>query len=388
MGAVVIGAYKKVFIAVALVGVLALVGGGLAAASGSFRSGERTSVAADEIVDGSLFIAGSTIDIAGTVDGDVFCAGQNITVSGTVRGDVICAGQNVDIEGVIEGDVRVAAQVVNVSAQVAGSATLAAQTAQLKKDSALQRDVVIGAENATLDGTIGRDVTLGADVASVGGTIGRDFDGDVVSLKLGRGADIGGNVSYVSDKNAERASGATIGGKLSRTTPEQAGREQSSGFGVAGAIYIIISLLLVSLAIVLLAPRTVHVISQQGTARLGVSALAGFATLVLLPVLAIILMISIIGLPLGLVVLLAWVVLMVISGPLAGYLLGRTILRNTSNNRVAYMAAGSLILLTLYIVPILGFVTLLVAVFVGSGMVVLELVRRLQRPRYSVKATE
>lgn len=85
-------------------------------------SSNTQAVAATETVDGTLFAAGRTVDIAGTVNGDVFCAGREYAVSGTVNGDVICAAQARRVSGTVEGDVRAAGRAVTIGdGRIAGN---------------------------------------------------------------------------------------------------------------------------------------------------------------------------------------------------------------------------------------------------------------------------
>jgi hypothetical protein len=46
---------------------------------------------------------------------------------------------------------------------------------------------------------------------------------------------------------------------------------------------------------------------------------------------------------------------------------------------------GSFTLLVLFMLPILGFIVMLVAFWLGAGMVLLELKSRTHRPKYQVK---
>ena len=57
----------------------------------SIRRGMTVNVARNEVVNGSVWASGNTIDVSGTVNGDLYCAGQTVDISGTIHGDVLCA---------------------------------------------------------------------------------------------------------------------------------------------------------------------------------------------------------------------------------------------------------------------------------------------------------
>jgi hypothetical protein len=89
---------------------------------------------------------------------------------------------------------------------------------------------------------------------------------------------------------------------------------------------------------------------------------------ILTPILIVMLFISIIGIPLGILTLLLWFVIMLIATPLAGYVLGRVILPK-SKQPAGIISLGTAILVLTYFIPIIGFVTLLAAYLLGAGMV-------------------
>ncbi|MDO8579111.1 MAG: hypothetical protein Q7R50_08055, partial [Dehalococcoidales bacterium] len=57
------------------------------------RTGGTVTVPAGEVVNGDLYLAGSTLIVDGTVNGDIFGAGQSLTINGIVNGGVTFFGQ-------------------------------------------------------------------------------------------------------------------------------------------------------------------------------------------------------------------------------------------------------------------------------------------------------
>lgn len=374
-----------------LIGILTalpLVGFAGVAHAQSFRTGTNTVVSSSETVDGTLFISGRSVEIAGTVNGDVFVAGQTVTVSGTVTGDVLGAGQTVRVSGRVDGDVRVAGQTVTIGATVGRNLSAAGQAVTVEGGGRVEGDASLAGTDVVINGSVGRDVMLGTNTATLNGRVGRNIQAGTDQLALGNEADIGGDVTYTSKRTVTRSSGAQVAGKVTRSEP--AGKresKQAEGFAWAFVLWLLTSMLLLAVVLVLLLPRLFQQATTDAVRNLGWVFLTGFVASLVLPIVIIGLMFTVIGIPLALLMLLVWLVLLMLSGPFAAYLLGYSILRNRTDNAIWYILTGGVILLLVYLIPVLGFLVLLVAHWFGLGMQLWQL-RHVPKPRYHMVEAE
>lgn len=346
------------------------------------HSHDSSTVREGQVVNRTHFSSGRDVTMAGEVDGDMFCAGQTVTISGRVKGDVICAGQTVRISGTVDGDVRLAAQTATIEGTVGGSLSVAAENARLERDASVARDFSVVATGLMSAGTVGRDLYVTADTATVDGPVARDVGGQTDRLILAGGARVGGAVSYVSDRDLQRDAGAEVGGRVSRQIPE---RQEDSGAAVWGPIRLFgaVSLLLTALFLVLLVPGVFHAVAGRARRSLGLTVLTGLIAAIVAPVLIIALMLTVVGIPLGLFLLAVWLVLLFLSGPFAAYLAGRLVLRD-STNAVVIMLTGALLLVVLYQIPIINVLTMVAVVWFGVGMILRSLWRLRRRPQYDM----
>lgn len=376
----------KLITAVILVVVsVSLVGVRMASAQ-NFRSGDNVTVGANERVDDTLYVAGRTVDINSEVFGDIFCAGQNVTVSGTVHGDVICAGQTVNVTGTVDGDVRLAGQTVTLGAEVSGNATVGGQTFNLESTGRIAGDLTIGSTDATLNGSVGRNVAAGNTNLTVAGAVGGRIKASVTNLTLASGARVNGDIEYSSWNNASQSEGAVIGGSLTRKDPPRNGAPKRGaifGFGVMWFVYWLSAMLFTALALALLFPRLLHNVTDHALPRPWKSLLAGFIASLAVPAILIVLMVTVLGIPLAVVLGLIWLVLLLLSGPVFGYYIGRLVL-SRSSQPLLIMLTGASILLVAYFIPIVGFLSLLAATWFGTGMMLLELFKRTPKPEYDL----
>jgi cytoskeletal protein CcmA (bactofilin family) len=348
-----------------------------------FRHGNNASIGMNETVNSTAFVTGRNLDIAGEVNGDLFCAGQNVNISGTVHGDVLCAGQNVHITGIIDGDVRVAAQNAELTSAVSGNLTALAHIFNLSGRASVAKDLSGGVNTSTINGSVGRDVAMASTNSTINGSVGRNIKTTVQNLRLGSSAKIGGNVEYASYNQLTKESGANIAGKISRSEPKK--HEKHSGwFGIGFRVYWFFAMLLVALALVALFPALFEASALTTLKSPLRTVLLGVAAVLFTPVVFIFLMITIIGIPLGVILMLSWIAALILSGPFFGYLIGRIVWR-AQRNVILTMLVGSIIVLLVYNLPILGGLALLAALFIGTGMVVREAIDRFKKPLYKVK---
>lgn len=354
---------------------------GLASAQ-DFRSGDTATVGQGEVVTSTLWAGGKTIDIAGTVEGDVFCAGQNVSISGTIKGDVICAAQTINITGNVAGDVRAAAQTLNISAKVENNLTAAAQTVTLETEADIGQDASIAATDVVVHGAVGRDLSAAAQSATISGNIGRNVKANLDRMEVTNNARIDGHVEYTSPNEAQIEEGAVITGDTTRNEPSA----QDSDDGMFGFMLLAsISVLAAALALTALFPQAYHRISDHGLSSPVKTLAIGFIATLVVPALIFVLMLTLFGIPLALLALVAWVLVLALSTGFAAYAVGRLAWRGQTNPLLIMLAGGAL-LLAIRFIPILGVLVTIFAVWFGVGTILIELKNRYKKPNYSVKS--
>ncbi len=373
--------YKVIVGAVLLIAALSVGWAGLANAY-NFKTGMNVSLGQSQKIDNTVFAAGNTVDIASEVFGDVFCAGQTVTVSGTVHGDVICAGQTVVITGHVTGDVRAAGQAVSVGANVDGNVSVGGQSFNLTSDSKIAGDLSVGAATATLNGRVGRDLAAAGETVIIASQVGRNVHGIVNHLQLTSGARVNGNIDFSSDLEADKASGAVVSGKITRSDLPRESRPDLRS-GLAWRVYWFAAMLFMALVFTLLFPSVLHQVSEQAVRRPWRVLMIGFLANIAAPVVMLLLAVTVIGLPLALVLGLLWIVAILLSWLFFGYYLGRLIL-NDSRRPLLIILTGASLLIIVCQLPVIGLIAFLLALWFGTGMVLLEAMRRLPRPVYKL----
>jgi hypothetical protein len=191
------------------------------------------------------------------------------------------------------------------------------------------------------------------------------------SVRLGSGAQVGGDV--IARETVDAAEGASVGG----TVRERAAftlKAPLTAFGrFASWLAVSISTLLLGLVLLLLAPRGADRIAAVASQAPWASAGLGLATAIVLPALATIAVISLVGLPLGLVVLLALALLAFVAYTWALYVLGRTMV--SDRGRVLAFLAGWAVARVVGAIPVVSGITFVLAMMFGLGAMIIAIWR-------------
>ena len=233
-------------------------------------------------------------------------------------------------------------------------------------------DLVVFHGSATVDGTVDGSVTAFDAPVTISGQV----NGDVVvfngRVELRSGANVTGDV--VSQSNPVVASGATIGG----TTKRLQTNTNWEGFGWVGRLgwwlAVSVSTLVVGLVLLWLVGRGAGRILEAGRTRIGPSIGLGLLLFFGLPILAIIALVTVVGIPLGIGLLAALLLIYALGYGAAAWILGRSILRGPTSWFLAFLA-GWAILRVVALIPILGGLVWFAAVVVGLGALALAIWR-------------
>jgi hypothetical protein len=223
---------------------------------------------------------------------------------------------------------------------------------------------------ATIAGEVRESVVVFNGDVEITGTVGKDvvvFNG---SLDVRSGAEVGGNV--VSQQTPTIEDGATVGGDV-QDLPSGI---EIEGLGFASRIAwwfaYSISALVLGLLVLLIAPGLDAAVARAVRDRAGAAFGFGAALFFLIPIVAGLLLVTIVGIPLGVFILLALALIYSIGYVVAAHAVGRLVVKPPGSRFLAFLA-GFAILRVIALVPVLGGLTWFVASLFGLGVLALAL---------------
>jgi hypothetical protein len=344
------------------------------------RTMKRVVVPAGEIHEGWLFGAGDQVVIEGTVNGDAYVAGGIIEVDGTINGDLIAAGGQVNISGTVSDNVRAAGGNIQVNGKVGKNVSAAAGTITIGKSGAVGGGILAGCGNLSLSGTVARDAKVAAGAMTMTGAINGnvDFAGD--NLTVLQGGRIGGNL-FARVKNKEHvdiAQGSVLG-TVDITTQEMKPVQHIVGFRPFrfwAKIVWALSLLLVGLVLTIVFPKQFRELGLTINKLPGMSFLWGIVGLIVIPIAGGILMVTLIGIPLGLLVWTLYLWMLYFTQLTLGVFLGHRLFgieEKKGGNLFWAFTVGLIIVQALTFIPYVRFLVVLAGLIFGMGAILLVL---------------
>lgn len=333
------------------------------------------SVVIREAIDDDLYAAGGEVRIEGSVSGDATLAAGSVEISGDIEGDAILAGGRVNLAGGVGDDLRAAGGNVQITGFVTDHATIAGGSVTVGPGSAIAGRTWIAGGDVEMAGQIGDDLYVAAGTAVISGRVVGNAEITAREIRVEPGAVIGGDLIWRSDLPPLIAEDAQVLGEVRAAggdEPEPAGEESPSGFdgGWAAGVALATAGLMLLWVAPQLASRAAVVFREAPVRTL----LLGAASIVLTPVAAMVLFVTVLGWLLGLVVLAGYVFALLLSG-LVGLLIVALTLHSRLNGTGANGGWRSALLLLLVVaalvlaqeVPVLGGLLVALVVLAGFG---------------------
>ena len=379
------------------VGLLLLLAATAPASATEFRKpapgqGKVVVIPAGETIDDTVIATGRQIVVEGTITGNLIASGQQVRVLGEVRGSLVAFAKDVVVDGSVGGDVFSASQNLDVRGSILRSVHALAADVDIAKGARVERDALLACEGGRVGGSVGGDLRGVGDVFTISGEVAHAVNVSGHELDLTATARIGGEVTAAVQSAAlfTRAPGAQLAhepqvqvvGKGGRGASHRLRQWLTPRFYFWQAVRIAAALAF-GLFVYWLVPALFEWPTPPER-RLVRSGGIGFLALVATPAAAVLLSITVVGLPMGVLVMGAWIVALYLSGILVALMLGQLLLRAARANRGAFALAllTGLVLVRIAVnLPYLGGLARLLVIIVGLGLLVAQLVQLARRVR-------
>jgi len=326
------------------------------------------------------FGAGGMLNLTEPVEGDAILAGGHVSTASEVKGDLVAVGGEVSIGGAIGDDLYAAGGSVQFDAIVNGNARVAGGEVNLGPATIVAGGVSLTGGQIEFEGVAHEYLQASGGSVRLDGEVVGDAEVHAKELRIGPDARIGGRLIYHGPSEPVVPDGAVITGGL-EFHEEDVGRyfadaqfdarDAATGFGtflwfvgvfIAGALFVLLLPGFTS--------EAAAAIGRKPLPSLGL----GLAILLCVPFVAVVLLITIIGIPVALllmslyllVLFLGWITaaLFVAQRGLAALRPGRPVTRSW---QLFALLLGLVVLSLLKQLPLVGGLIGFVALLAGIG---------------------
>lgn len=354
----------------------------------------KAAPAASPFASHNVYLAGGQVRPTTSVEGDLMAMGGKVVVDQDVKGDATLAGGSLEVRAPIGDDLRAVGGDVGIASTVGGELFAAGGNVTLSRTARIGAGAQCFGGTVTLDGKIDGPLEVEAQKIVLNGTVTGDADLRAQDIELGPDARIGGTLHYAAAGEMRRAPGAQVTGAVTREdsmvgrrngTPNRYWHRQLTVNRPpwVASVLPFFGLLAFSAVLMLVFPTFATRASDAVGTSPWLALAVGFGALAGVPAFAGLLFISLLGIPLGIVVLALYPALL-----LLGYIVGvlfvsqRMLLAMHKAPSTSFAVTMGFLALALVLVLLLGrlpFVGALCMAFItlaGVGASVLALPRR------------
>jgi cytoskeletal protein CcmA (bactofilin family) len=360
------------------------------------RNEDSVVIASGDVINDDLYLAGSRIIINGTVNGDVMAAGDTITVNGKIDGSIIAVGSTIGIDGEVTHAARVAGGDINIDGTIGGDLAVAGSSVKIDGSAEIGQDVIFAASRISINGPVGGDVKGGGgrvilqNVVEGNVELGiepleiytmvdikSDIDFRVDRLTVEPTAHIKGDLTYLSKEEANIMPGANIDGEITHRIPEVREPIIPPTLGIWSKVIAFLMMLLVGIVIILIAPKRSLALAASIKRKPLLSLGWGAVILLATPIAALIIFITVIGIPVSLLGMVLYGIAIFLSQIVVGLFIGYWILGSFSRVEsrgmlIGALALGFAILTLIKLIPYLGIPLWIATVLFGMGAMALS----------------
>ncbi|MFH1408925.1 MAG: hypothetical protein ABIH34_03385 [Nanoarchaeota archaeon] len=325
------------------------------------------------IMEENIYATGGTISLEGDVEGDFIGAGGSIQVNGKVTEDVNAAGGDITLNGEVNDDVRAAGGNILINNDIGGDLVAAG-------GSVIINDITIGEDLTVSAGSIICNADIMGDARFRGGqiTINGMIEGDTITegenVVFGKDARIKGDLTYVGSK--PRIGDDQVLGRIREGAYASKDKEQSSI--LLNKVWAVITIIIMGGILFAINREWAYGLGKRVKARFWASFGFGLVMLIGIPLLSVIIMVTIIGIPLGIFMLFLYAVSILLSFVVGAIAIGMIILNLFSSNPrySASLVLGAVAVALLKWIPVAGGIIMFLIIVSGLGSIGLSFRRK------------
>jgi len=337
------------------------------------------------------------------IKGNVYAFGDSFTLQAgsEIKGDLYIFAQNVSLEqySTVEGNVFIYSTNIKLNGQVSGSAYISSENFDMKNYGFISRDLYLNSTNATLSGIISRNAFITADndlkttsyfkvekdlnvnYANTFNFAGEVKQNAVINAK---------NLSFDNSENTKCIIRGDLkyGTQSSITVPDEivTGETRSVSFvdlkdktfSVRNAFFSFLVLLAFVLVIIFLikrfAPNVLEKVSKFDINNILISAGIGLASIIALIIVIIVTYFTVIGIPLSLFFIVAYLFAVSLGLPIIIYTFANKL--NFKYNIFVKILLVTAVFYLITLIPIIGSIFTFVTIFTGVGKILFALFKK------------
>ena len=339
----------------------------------SYGEMENVFIPKEQVISYNFFKTGETVDISGTLQKDAYILAETVVVDGVIEGDLIGAAENLTINGTVKGNLRFLAGKIVITGEVRKNFTGAGESVIVS--GTVGQDIMVGANKFDLQSEHQGDINLFGVSAkldqNIGGNLFLHID-PKGSVEFAEGLSVGGNLEYSpTRKTMVNFDSLQITGQTKQLSQQVSvdWRKTFDYLYIFGRLFYFFGLLVLAMVMI----RVMKKITMLLAATVSKDPLKcfnhGFWWLIFTPMVSLLLMATMVGMPLGLIAMGLYLIAFYVVKVFVALAIGALILKeDVKNNKLFWpMILGVFIVVVAISLPFVGFLINLIISTAGFG---------------------
>mgnify|MGYP005842673621 CR=1 FL=1 len=338
------------------------------------RTGKDILIAPDEIVDDDLIAMGRTIKIQGIVNGDLFAFAQEVIIENTVNGSIYTGGADININAQKCRSIWAFCGSLKANANIENNLLFFGGQLKTSNTNIIKKDMFVFGGEITINGEVQGRVKGNIGRINLNGKIkGADIEAEKIYVNSGatvmEDLKVKSKNEPVIDANAK-----ILGNTKFKKIEGKTHRSKNRIGGFVKTIFFISKLIIGIILIAILKPyikRTNQLLQDSTWKILGF----GFLTIIVIPIVSVLTLATIIGIPVAIFGVFVFLTLAYISGIVFSAGFGEWIIKlikkESIPSPILSFIVGFIIITLICLIPYLGLIFRILILFFGTGLIVL-----------------
>lgn len=361
----------KFILAIFLILILAMPGASLV-----LRTGKDIVVRPEEIIDDDLVAMGRSVKIEGIVNGDLFAFAQEVLIENTVNGSIYTGGAEINVNAKRCRSIWAFCGSLKTNANIENNLLFFGGQLKTSNTNLVKKDVLVFGGEININGEVQGKVKGNMGKLNLNGKIHR-VDIEAENVYVDSGTTVLEDFIVKSKNEPVIDPDAKILGKIEYKKIEKKAQKPKKGIaGLFKTIFFLSKLIIGIILIAILKPyiKTTNQILKDSTWKsLGI----GFLTIIVIPVVSVLTLATIIGIPIAIFGVFVFLTLAYISNIILSAGIGEWIIKlikkESIPSPIISFILGFIIITLIGLIPYLGFFVRILILFFGSGMIILLL---------------
>ena len=384
-----------------------------------FLGVENMSFSPDTTFDDDIFIGGNHIRFESGINGDLIGGSQEMVFAGSSGGNINWASRWITVNGPVDGSIRAFAQDIDINAPIGRNLIAMGQSVIIGPATSVVKDAFLSGASIDFGGRVMGNLTIRGGGVTLAGSVGGDANIEANNFEIKPNTVINGDLIYKNPIKVKIDNSVTIVGET-RWIATKAEKKKSKytafepivvlltlflAFNVIYNIFIFIVAILLGNQVMIpimilailagglvvlglnrpMAERAVHTLQKRFFVALGL----GILITILFPIAAFLALITLVGIPIGLMLVLLFGIFCfagaIYAAIFIGNLIGKLLKLKGPAAGFLNLIIGIIVVAGFILIPSLGWLIAYLVTAIGLGAFVLSLERfaaksRLQPP--------